>query len=164
MPSLKVDFSEAESMEPLPKGDYECLIDEASVTTDVEEGKFPYIKLVLKVNEGGEYDGRLLWVYWSFSPKAMFRMIQDLTNMGFDVDPAGELDIDYDEESGMLLEPALVGLPVQASVSQRPYENRMTNQVDAIRSTEDVSKKPASGGKKREPAGAGKAAPKRKFK
>lgn len=131
MAKISVDFSDVKEFEALPKGEYDCVIEEAKLVEPSEEGKYPYINLTLKVTEDGEYEGRKLWMIWSLSPNALFRMKGDLENLGLAVE---ELDVDYDEDSMVVTSPEVVGLPVTASVSTRTYQNRLQNQVDVLRS------------------------------
>ena len=60
-----------------------------------------------------------------------------------------ELEIDFDEDTMLVKEPELVGLPCRAAVSIRTYEGREQNQVDAILGTEEASGKKEPGGKKK---------------
>lgn len=158
MSKLTVDFSEVESFEPLPKGEYLAVIEEAKVVHPASEDKYPYINLKLDVTEDGEYKGRKLWVIWSLSPKALFRMKNDLDNLGIVVD---EIDIDFDEDTDMVTSPELVGVPVVATVSMRTYEGREQNQVDVLRSPDGAQ---PVGAKTTGTKAAAKKAPARKFK
>jgi len=71
----------------------------------------------------------MLWDRMSLSPKALWRTKQTLENLGvFDED----LNIDYDDESMVVTEPELIGLPVMAEVSVGKFEGRNVNNVDAL--------------------------------
>lgn len=138
MPRVTVDFSEVQDFEALPAGEYPVVIDKATFREPQEEGKFPYINLALKVTEG-EHEGRMFWMILSFSPKAIWRMKQVFDNLGI-IDEDDELDVDYEEGADgeyIVTSPELAGLPAIAAVTQRPYENRMQNQVDALIAPED---------------------------
>lgn len=149
MPKLTVDFSDVKEFEALPKGEYLCLIQEAKIVHPATEDKHPYVNLTLKVTEEGEFKDRMLWARWSLSPKALFRMKNDLENLGL---PADEVDIDYDEDSDMITSPELVGLPVIATVTTRTYEGRDQNDVQVLRSPDGAAKvgqKKTTAGRKR---------------
>lgn len=147
MPKVQVDFSDVKEFEALPKGEYDCVIEEAKFVEPTEDGKYPYINLTLAVTEEGEFEKRKLWCIWSLSPNALFRMKGDLENLGLVV---GELDIDYDEDSMIVTSPEVVGLPVTASVSTRTYQGRTQNQVDVLRALGEprLGSKTGTGGKK----------------
>lgn len=140
MPKVPIDFSDVQDFEPLAKGDYEALIEEVTYVAPQVEDKYPYLNLKLRVTEDG-YENRVLWVIWSLSPKALFRMKGDLENLGYDSD---EIEIEYDEDSMIVTEPELAGMPVVASVTQRTWEGRLQNNVDALTATDS----PKSGQKK----------------
>lgn len=146
MPKVPIDFSEVQDFEALEKGEYSCIIEEVRYVEPQSDDKYPYLNLMLTVTEDGEYNNRKLWKIWSLSPKALFRMKQDLENLGYDVD---EIEIDYDEDTMLVLEPELSGMPCMATVTQRTYEGRLQNNVEVLRSMdgEKVGDKKA-GGKK----------------
>lgn len=161
MPKVPVDFSQVEEFEPLEKGEYACMIEEIVYVEQQQEDKYDYLNVTLTVTEEGEYANRKLWKVWSLSPKALFRMKQDLENLGVDVD---ELEIDYDEDSMQVLEPELAGFPCIATVTQRLYNGNLTNQVDVLRSIDGDAVGDKKGAKKSAP-GAKKAPAKgKKFK
>jgi hypothetical protein len=168
VPKVTVDFSDVQEFTALEKGEYPVVIQKATFRPADQHGKeFDSIELELEVSEG-EAKGRKLWTYLSFSPKALWRMKEVFEKLGVYND---EVEVDYDEDAdNILTEPEIIGLPAWAVVSQRPYEGRMTNQVDQILSVEEhdgatAGKKGEPGKKKATPAKkTEKAAPKRKFK
>lgn len=165
MARVSVDFSQVEEFEPLPKGDYSVLVEKVEYREAQTEDKYDYLNWELSVTEEGEFKGRKLWFISSFSPKALWRLKQILENLGVYDD---DLEIDYDEDTMLVIDPELQGLPAMATVSQRTYEGRPQNNVDALTSIDgDAGKKTAPGAKKKTtPAksGAKKAGSGRKFK
>jgi hypothetical protein len=149
VPKVPVDFSEVQDFEPLEKGEYACMIEEIIYVEPQTEDKYPYLNVTLTVTEDGEYQNRKLWKVWSLSPKALFRMKQDLENLGVDVD---DLEIDYDEDTMKVMEPDLDGYPCMVAVSQRPYEGRMTNQVDTLTAIDSPRVGEKKGAEKKSPA------------
>jgi hypothetical protein len=145
---VTVDFSEVEEFEPLPKGEYPAVIESIEYREAQEEGKFDYLNVEYTVTEP-EFKGRKLWQVWSFSPKSLWRMKQTLENLGVFEE---EIEVDYDEESMIVTEPALVGTPVMLTVSTRPYEGRIQNDVTAVTSPDGASAGKAEPGKKAAPA------------
>ena len=128
MPKVSVDFSQVEEFEPLPKAEYDAIIEEMKYVEPASEDKYPYINVQFNVTEDG-FEGRKLWLVWSFSPRALWRFKQALENLGLAVE---ELEVDYDEETMLVTEPDLVGMPCRLAVSQRTYEGKQQNQVDAV--------------------------------
>lgn len=143
MARVTVDFSDVQDFEAMPKGEYPVVIVKAEYREAQTEDKYDYINLEMDVTEG-EYKGRKQWMILSFSPKALWRMKEILENLGLYQD---EIEVDYDEETMFVTEPELVGLPAIAVISQRPYEGRIQNQVDALLSPDDSP----GAGKKAEP-------------
>ena len=160
MGKTKVNFAEVKGFEAVPEDEYSVVIKNAEYREASEEGKYDYINLTLEITEG-EHKGQNIWSIWSFSPKALWRMKDDLVALEV-VGPDDELDFDYDEDAdNILTEPEIIGLPATAVVTQREYEGRTSNQVESLTA---VASAPAKKGAK-------KAAPKtpakkqqRKFK
>lgn len=152
MAKNKVNFAEVKGFEAVEEGEYQVVIDKAEYREAQEEGKYDYINLTLKITEG-ENEGQNVWMIWSFSPKALWRMKDDLVALEV-VGPDDELDFEYDEDAdNALIEPEIVGLPAVAVVTQREYEGRTQNQVESLRLPDT---KPAGKGKAKTAAGAGK--------
>lgn len=146
MARVSVDFSQVEEFEPLPKGEYTVLVEQVEYREAQSEDKFDYLNWELSVSEEGEFKGRKLWFISSFSPKALWRLKQILENLGVYED---DLEIDYDEDTMMVTDPELTGLPALATVSTRPYEGRVQNNVDALTAIDaGPAKKTAPGAKK----------------
>lgn len=155
MPRTTVNFAEVEGMDAVPKGDYECVISDATWREATEEGKSDYINLEATVTEAGEYKDRKFWSVLSFSPKALWRMKETLENLGI-IEPDDEIEFDYDEDTMKVTEPELIGIPCLVTVSTRLYEGREQNQVDNITSLDSSPAKKTAPGKKA-PSSAAKA-------
>jgi hypothetical protein len=148
MAKVTVDFSEAESFEAIPDGEYACVIDEAELR-ESKSSDYPYINLTLSVAEG-EHEGRKLWATASLHPKALWRTKELFENLGIN----GEaIDLDVDEDSNAVLDPEFVGMPVTAVVSseiaeQGANKGKLRNVVDTLLSAHPVGaksdKKPAA--------------------
>lgn len=143
MSRLKLDFSEIESFEAMDKGEYLCVVDEVEHRDSDTYGKeYDSLEWRLTVTEDGPYKGRKLWFYTSFSPKALWRMKQVFENLGF---ADNEIDVEVDEDTNLIIEPQLTGMPVMAVVVQGSYEGRVTNSVDTLLSPDDQPVKVAKG-------------------
>lgn len=141
MARVTVDFSDVQEFEALPKGEYPVVIVKAEYREPQSEDKYPYINLEMDLTEG-EFKGRKQWMILSFSPKALWRMKDVFENLGIYEE---EIEVDYDEDTMLVTEPELVGIPGIAVLSQRTYEGRVQNQVDALLSPDGGT---TSGGKK----------------
>lgn len=162
MAKVNVDFSEVQEFEALEKGEYSAIIFKATYVEPASEDKYPYLNVEFDVTEPGS-ENRKLWKVWSLSPKALWRMKQDLENLGFDVEEG--LDIDYDEDTMEVTEPEVAGMPCIAVVEQRTYEGRIQNDVKTVLSADSPQKGTKTTAKatpvKKAPA---KATPAKKFK
>lgn len=145
MGRVTIDFSDVQDFEVLDEGEYPVIIDKAEFRPSREEGKFPYINLEMSISEGNN-KGRKLWMVLSFSPKALWRMKDVFSNLGIYDD---SMEVDYDEETMLVVDPQLVGLPGIAVVSHREWEGRTQMQVDALISAEDQPGKKAPSSNKR---------------
>lgn len=168
MPRVTVDFSDVQDFEAIPKGEYPVVIVKPEYREAQQEDKYDYINLEMDITEG-EFKGRKQWLILSFSPKALWRMKDVFENLGIYQD---EIEIDYDEDTNLVTDPELTGLPGVAVISQRTYEGRLQNQVDALLSPDDLptktKKEPTSAKKpaatKKPAAAAAAKKPARRFK
>jgi hypothetical protein len=139
-------FSDVQDFDVMEEGEYPVVIDKAEFRPSREEGKYPYINLEMSVTEE-KYKGRKLWMILSFSPKALWRMKDVFENLGIYDD---SMEVDYDEDTMLVVDPELVGLPGIAVVSHREWEGRTQTQVDALISSDDQpGKKAPSTGKRK---------------
>ena len=146
MGRVTIDFSDVQDFDVMDEGEYPVIIDKAEFREAREEGKFPYINLEMSVSEGNN-KGRKLWMILSFSPKALWRMKDVFENLGVYND---SVEVDYDEDTMLVVDPELAGLPAVAVVTHREWEGRTQTQVDALISAEDQpGKKAPSTSKKR---------------
>lgn len=157
MGRVTVDFSDVQEFEALPKGEYQGVIEKGTWVEPQQDDKYPYVNVELNVTDG-EYKDRKVWVIWSLSPKALFRMKADMENLGI-ISEDAELDIDVDEDTELVVSPEISGLPcVIVCDKPRTYEGReQTNAVallsadgagPAKKGTKKSPNKPAAGAKK----------------
>ena len=153
MTRVGVDFSDIEEFSPIEKGTYPAVVAKAEMRLAEETGKeYNYINWEFDLTEG-EFKGRKQWMVTSFSPKALWRMKEMFENIGIYQD---ELEIDYDEETKLITDPEVSGLPCVLEVSKKLYEGRQTNQVDAVLAPEGGPAKKTTSRAKKAPAGAKK--------
>lgn len=162
MGRISVDFSDIQEFSPLEKGEYSGTITGAVLVEASSEDKYDYINLEITLDEEG-FEGRKAWVIWSLSPKALFRMKQDMESLGIlPEDEEFEIEVDEDTDPPIILEPPLVDLPVIVVADKpRTYEGRAQNNIAMLRSPDDgrAGEKKVAGAKKTTAAGG-----KKKFK
>lgn len=144
MGRVKIDFSDIQDFDILDEGEYPVVVTKAEFKPAREEGKFPYINLELDLTEEPN-KGRKLWMILSFSPKALWRMRDVFENLGIYDDA---MEVDYDEESMLVTQPSLAGLPAVAVVTHREWEGKKQTQVDALISSDNQPGKKAPAGRK----------------
>lgn len=161
MPKVQVDFSEVQDFEPLEKGEYDAVIEKVTFVEPVEADKYPYLNVELTLTDPPSGGSSKAWIIWSLSPRALFRMKQDFENLGL---PADEIEIDYDEDTMLVTEPELDGMPcIIVCDKPRTYEGRLQTNATALLSQDGAPKKgQKTTAKKTTKAGAGKKAPAKK--
>jgi len=151
MPRISVNFSEVGEYELVPEGHHPFIVSVVDVRQS-EEGKYPYLNWDLEITDGPAV-GRHLFMRTSLSPKALFRLLPvlealDVIDESFDLE-VDDLDIDFDEETGIVLEPDLEGLVGVAVVFHETFEGRTTSNVSEVLhiDTYDLQGAPVSGKK-----------------
>ena len=137
MAGLSVNFAEIEgSFEPLPEGEYECVIEKVEVR-DSKSSDHDYLNWELKVLDE-DYEDRRLWMITSLSPKALFRLKDVLVAIDV-IDGDEELEIEWEDdvditsqEGPLVTNPDLDGLPCVAVVTNEVYEGRERNRVNEL--------------------------------
>lgn len=167
MTRVTVDFSDVQEFEPLGKGEFPVLVEKVEYREAQTEDKYDYLNWELTVSDG-EFQGRKLWFITSLSPKALFRMKDIFENLGL---PSDVVEIDYDEDTNLVTEPELSGIPAVAVVSTRMYEGRTQDNVDTLisadsapRGAKKTTTRKTAGAKKKTTAAAKKTAGSRKFR
>lgn len=164
MARVTVDFSDIQEFEPLEKGEYSGTITNATYVESSDPEKYAYLNIQVTVDEPG-FENRNVWIIWSLSPKALFRMKSDLEALGI-VDEDAEIEIEYDEDSEppTITQPEIIGLPCVVVMDKpRTYEGRLQNNPAMLRSADEPGHVKAPGDTKKT-TGAKKAPAKKKFK
>ena len=151
MPKVTVDFSEVQDFEPLEKGEYEAVIEKVTYVEPVSDDKYPYLNAEFTLTDPPNAGSSKAWIIWSLSPRALFRMKEDFENLGL---PADEIEIDYDEDTMLVTEPELAGMPcIVVCDKPRTYEGRLQSNPVAVLAQEGTAKKttkkPARAGAKK---------------
>jgi hypothetical protein len=104
MPSI--NFADVQELKPIPPGKYNATIVKAE--EGVSHAGNEKISLQYRI-EGGKYDGRIVFDTLTFTPKALFRVKNTLSALGFPSDFKGEVNPDD-----------LVGHSVKVTVDIQP--------------------------------------------
>jgi len=150
MPYFRVNFSDVESFEPVPEGEYGVEIDKVEVRQN-KAGDGLYLNWELTIIDG-DYENRKLWLITSLKETALFRLKQVLEGLNV-IDADEDVELEYDDdiepstkEGPRLLEPDLEGMEAVANVHNEMYEGREQNRVNdlfAERKTKKRSSKPS---------------------
>jgi hypothetical protein len=159
MGGMKINFAEVESsFEPLPEGEYEVIIEKVEVR-ESKSSEHNYLNWEFNVQDD-DYEDRKLWNITSLSPRALFRLKDDLLALEV-IEEDEELDLEWDEEvditpteGPLLTNPDLEGIACVVNVTNEPYEGKERNRVSSVRlsdgdggSRKKAAGKKATGGK-----------------
>ncbi len=135
MAYFTVNFSDVESFEPIPEGEYGVEIDKVEVREN-KAGDGLYLNWELVVVDG-DYENRRLWLITSLKDTALFRLKKVFEDL--DVLDNEEMEIEYDDdidpspkEGPILLYPEVEGLEATALVKNEMYDGREQNRVREI--------------------------------
>jgi hypothetical protein len=164
---MSINFAEVESsFEPLPEGEYDCIIEKVEVR-ESKSSEHNYFNWEFNVQDD-EYEDRKLWNITSLSPRALFRLKDDLLALEV-IEEDEELDLEWDEdvditptEGPMVTSPDLVGIACTVVVTNETYEGKERNRVQSVRLADGGgSPRKRNGGKKAAAKGGKKASGKR---
>lgn len=134
MAQFDIDFSNIQSTDPLPKGQYLVNIDSVTMKAS-QNSEHPYLNWRLTViaeeEEQAEWNGRTLFFMTSLSPKALWRLQSVFEALGTYQE---KMSLEVDEDSGLVLSPQFAETTAIAHVIQEPYQGRMQNRVENLTS------------------------------
>lgn len=138
MPYHTINFSDVDSFEPLPGGEwYGVEVDKVEVREN-KDGDALYLNWELVVIDG-DYENRRLWMITSLKDTALFRLKQVFDQLDV-MDDDGQIEIEYDDDvdpsskSGpRLLYPEVEGLEASVFVKNEMYDGREQNRVTEMR-------------------------------
>lgn len=128
-PTVNIDFSEVRGFEPIPPGTYEVEIENVTLK-DSKSSDSQLLSWELRVADGGEFDGRKVFMNTSLAPKALWKLKGVMESLGHEM--TSDFAFDFDDETGQITSPDLLEMRCIAKVSQREYQGKMTNQVDDL--------------------------------
>lgn len=165
MGSININFADVESgFDAIPEGVYPAIVEKVEVR-ESKSSDYNYLNWEWTLTEG-EHEGRKMWQITSLSPKALFRLKDQLIALGV-IEGDEDMEITWDDdveitpgEGPLLLEPDVTGMTANLVVTIEPYKGSDRNRVDEIRSIDDAgpSSRPrsTSGGAKSSSNGAAK--------
>lgn len=124
MPQIQpIDFGAVEELKNIAVGGpYEGVVEKITYKEASKPGKFPQLSVEI-IGTGGEIDGEKTWQNLSFSPKALGMPLEKngmkafFGVFGVEFDRPWPDEGDIDEDSGLVLDPDLSGVPVMFMVT-----------------------------------------------
>lgn len=127
MPRIQIDFAQVPDNN-LPDGNYDATISDVELRQS-EGSQFPYLNWEFTVS-GGDYHGRKVFMTTSLNPKAWWNLKYQFTQMG--IDASANMTLDVDEASNKLIEPPIIGRPVEITIINEEYNGRSIPKVSEI--------------------------------
>lgn len=145
MGSISINFAEVESsFETMEAGFYPAVCEKVEVR-ESKSSEYPYLNWEWTISEG-EHEGRKQWQITSLSPKAAFRLKDQLIALGVIDGTEEDFPVEWDDDvevtpsaGPLLLEPEVSGLAALLHVTVELYEGKERNKVDEIRAIDDAS-------------------------
>ena len=158
MSGMKIDFSEVESsFEPLEEGWYDCLINRIEVR-ESKSSEHNYLNWEFDVQDE-DHEGRKLWMITSLSPKALFRLKDNLLALEI-IEEDEELELEWaddvditPQEGPLLTNPELDGLAVKVLVENEMYEGKERNRVNDVQLSDGAAPAKKAKGKAKKASG-----------
>lgn len=126
---IRVDFTGVSTEgggKVVDEGQYRVEVTDAT-EEESNEGK-PYIKVVMKIDDGGDFDGVKIYDNMSLQPQALWKLRSFMENLGIET-PEGPMDIDLDE---------LIGASVMIDIIHESYKGKPKNRVNDYSPVEDT--------------------------
>jgi hypothetical protein len=127
MGELTVNFADVKSRAAVPAGDYQGVISDC-VLRQKAGAEHAYLNWDVVIAEG-EYEGRHVFMTSSFNPKALFNMMNAFRNLGYQEQ---EYNVQFNDDTGQVTEPEVVGLACMARVFNELYQGRQTSKISDI--------------------------------
>jgi len=158
MPDFNIDFSavEADSFTVVPPGNYDVTVKSVTMgrkeAENDDEETFPYLRFEMAIADG-DHAGRILFFYASFAPERVVNGTTKRSSLprtkalleSFGVDVAGNVKLQVDPASSLLVVPDLVGEPAKVRVRADQYEGEPSAKVSRMAGTKQPAKRVAVG-------------------
>lgn len=114
MPAITINFADAEGAQDLVDvGTYDMAVKKVEMRFG-KDSKQPYLNFTLAILDDGPFQNRYVWGMGSLSPKALWRTKKLFDALGVDTKEIAQLE--YDEVTGVLLQPILVDKMLRVDV------------------------------------------------
>jgi hypothetical protein len=127
MGEITVNFADVQTRTVVPAGDYPAVIADCLLKQKAGSDH-PYLNWDVILSEG-EYEGRHVFGTTTFKPEGLFNMMAYFQNLGYQ---AEEISIKFDDETGQVVDPEVIGLACVARVFNEPYQGRQTSKIDVL--------------------------------
>lgn len=122
-----VSFEGVQRGGAIPAGHYAGVV--ADVVIKQKEGsEYPYLNWDVVVAEG-EYEGRHQFGITTLKPAGLFNLMDYLQALGF---TEQDYDLQFDDATGQLTSPEVIGLPCTMSIIEETYNNKPTSKIDTL--------------------------------
>lgn len=128
MAKIAVDFSDVPASF-IPDGQYQAVINKVELKTSKTDPSSQYLNWEFEGVEG-DATARKFIMMTSLKPAALFGLRDALDTLGLDASAAAELEVD--EDSGLLIDPDLSGIPVTVQITSDTYQGITRNKVQKI--------------------------------
>lgn len=125
--TLSINFADIPSND-LEPGDYDAMISQV-VVRQAEGKEYPYLNWEFEITTP-EHVGRKAWMMTPLSPQGAWKTRDQFVALGYAEDAL--LDLEYDEETGIITSPEMGDIPVLIRVEENEYQGRKRSQVASI--------------------------------
>ena len=129
MSSFRINFNEVVALEAMPAGMYPIRVNEVILRESTTTPGSYYLNWELVVTLPGEFDGRKTYLMTSLKPNALWRLKTILQNLGLE---PGDMNLNVDEETGIVLEPDFRNLVGLAKVVVEEYQGVKRDRAEDI--------------------------------
>lgn len=152
MPKFSLDLSGVSEAIRVEPGNYRAVIGKTELVESADKQSHN-IRWSFTISEGPQA-GTPMSMFTSLKPNALWRLKGILRNLGFNVDAA--MNIEVDEETGLIVEPSFVGLPCTLVIVDDTYNGVLRSSVSDVLGPEKMpstiptkpGKSPVTGGLK----------------
>jgi hypothetical protein len=127
MGEINVNFADVKTRSVVPAGDYPGVIADC-VLRQKAGSEHPYLNWDVVITEG-DHEGRHVFMTSTFKPEGLFNMMNAFRNLGYQEQ---EYNVQFNDETGQVTEPEVIGLACVARVYNEPYQGRQTAKVSDI--------------------------------
>lgn len=128
MAKLQINMSGVQEATHVPPGKYPGLIGKVELVESADKTSHN-LKWTIQIADGPN-QGASMTMFTSLKQNALWRLKGILRNLGFNVE--GMIDLDVDEETGIVVEPPLAGTPCVIDVVDDTYNNVLRSTISDV--------------------------------